>query len=231
MRRRKGPPAQRVRAPFSPTPRSQPLPHELHIPQSAPGCVAHTHNGLPRARGRVGEAASTAATARVWHAFSPRDTHAMPTHAASQLHMAHPAPHMTATETRATPRQPRRPHRAWPAHPGGGVPASLHPLAPAARARIKRAVQGWLSTAASANQLQLQCTTKTTRRPPSARASAPSTALRRGPSGAADPHLHSELRHALHTARTRPLETRTCAGLCPMAPSRTHARCSHRVDA
>ena len=42
---------------------------------------------------------------------------------------------------------------------------------------------------------------------------------------------HCELRHALHTARTQPPETRTCAGSRPIAPSRTHARCSHRVDA
>ena len=42
---------------------------------------------------------------------------------------------------------------------------------------------------------------------------------------------HCELRHALHTARTRPPETRTCARPRPIAPSRTHARCSHRVDA
>ena len=41
-----GPPpptSRRVRAPLSPrTPRSQPLPHELHAPQPVPGCVAHT---------------------------------------------------------------------------------------------------------------------------------------------------------------------------------------------
>ena len=81
MRRRKGLPAQRrVRAPFSPAPRSQPLPHELHAPQSAPDCVAYTHSGLPRARGGD-EAASTAATARVWHAFfASRHPLAMPTH-------------------------------------------------------------------------------------------------------------------------------------------------------
>ena len=43
--------------------------------------------------------------------------------------MAQPAPHMTATETRATPRQPRRPHRAWPAHPGTLRPCiHSHPL-------------------------------------------------------------------------------------------------------
>ena len=93
------PPAERrVRAPFSPAPRSQPLPRELHTPQSAPGCVAHTHTqwvalrlwpgGTRRLRG--------AATARSRHAFSAsRHPLAMPTHThtASQLHMAHPAPH------------------------------------------------------------------------------------------------------------------------------------------
>ena len=43
----------------------------------------------------------------------------------------------------------------------------------------------------------------------------------------------SELRHALHTARTRPPETRTCAAGRAQSPpaSSTHARCSHRVDA
>ena len=92
----------------------------------------HTHSGLPRARGRVGEAASTAATARARHAlfFASRHPYAMPTHTRpSQLHMAHPAQHMTATETHATPRQPRRPHRARPAHPGTLRPCiDSHPL-------------------------------------------------------------------------------------------------------
>ena len=57
-------------------------------------CGAHTHSGLPRARGGD-EAASTAAKARVRHAFlASRHPLAMPTHTASQLHMAHPAPHI-----------------------------------------------------------------------------------------------------------------------------------------
>ena len=90
-----GPPpptSRRVRAPFSPAPRSQPLPRELHTPQSAP----HTHSGLPCARGRGARGGSGGPQrhARGTH-FPPRDTPSPcpHTHTASQLHMAHPAPH------------------------------------------------------------------------------------------------------------------------------------------
>ena len=42
--RRRPPPAQRrAGLPSSPHPRTRPLPHELHTPQPAPGCVARAH--------------------------------------------------------------------------------------------------------------------------------------------------------------------------------------------
>ena len=115
-----------------------------------------------------------AATARVRHAFSPRHTPSPAHTRPSQLYMAHPAPHMTATETRATPRQPRRPHRARPAHPAGGVPSSLHPLAPAACARIKRAVQGRLAPQQRSRSCAL-------RAPTSSGSSAPQKTAHAGP--------------------------------------------------
>ena len=109
----------------------------------------------------------------------------------------------------------------------------MHPLAPAACARIKRAVQGWLSTAASANQLQLQCTTKTTRRPPSARASVlarPFGAAPREPQIhistascampctplAQDLQRHAPAQRAAPNRRPRPVRTRAApTGLTP----------------
>jgi hypothetical protein len=95
-----------------------------HPPRSQPcltSCTSHkvcravwrTHTvGCP-ALAAGGEAASTAAKARVWRAFfSPRDTPlAMPTHTTSQLHMAHLAPHTHPPERHAR-RPDARPIRA-----------------------------------------------------------------------------------------------------------------------
>ena len=102
MRRRKRPPpaSRRVRAPFSPTPPLPALPHELHTPQSAPGCVAHTHSGFPTLVAG-GTRWLHGATARVRYAFSPRDTPSPAHTRPSQLHMAHPAPHTHPPERHA----------------------------------------------------------------------------------------------------------------------------------
>ena len=160
------------------------LPHKLLTPQPAPGCVAHTHSGLPRAlRGgtRRHHNRNGTRTPRVSASRHPRHAPTrMPRSCTWPPCAAHDRHRDTCNTPTAAPPAPRVARTS-------GDPSSLHPLAPAACARIKRAVQGWLSTAASANQLQLQCTTKTTRRPPSARASA----LAR-PFGAAprEPQIH-----------------------------------------
>jgi len=133
MRRRKGPPAsRRVRAPFYATTLPAPASRAAHPAECAGLCGAHTHTvgcpALAAGGGRGGfHGRNGTRAARVFRLATPL-CHA-PTHAASQLHMAHPAQHMTATETHATPRQPRRPHRAWPAHPGTLRPCiHSHPL-------------------------------------------------------------------------------------------------------
>ena len=149
-----GPPppaSRRVRAPFSPAPRSQPLPHELHAPQSAPGCVAFTHTvGCPALAARpLPRPQRHACGTR----FSPRDTPlAMPTHTASQLHMAHLAPHthpperharrpdahpirasrcvcLLCTRLSATSAPDQRPATAKPHHPLHGTRTALQPAA------------------------------------------------------------------------------------------------------
>ena len=82
-------------APFIPHP-APALPHKLHTTQSAPGCVAHTQWVPARCTGGRG------GTGGGRHAFSSQRPHgrrfssgtACP-HTASQLHMAHPAPHTT----------------------------------------------------------------------------------------------------------------------------------------
>ena len=96
-------------------PAPSPVSRAAH-PTKCAGCVAHTHSGFP-ARGRGGRGGTTAATARERRAFSPRDTHAMPTHTASQLHMAHLAPHTHPPERHARRRAtgPIRASRCVPA--------------------------------------------------------------------------------------------------------------------
>ena len=183
-------------------------------PRKVRRAVWRTHSGLPTLVAGGTRRLRRAATARARHAFSPRDTHACP-HTASQLHMAHPAPHMTAIETRATPRQPRRPHRAWPAHRGPFVLASTRTRCP----RTDQTRRSGLAQHRSERQPAPATVHHKNHSPaPVGQSQCPSTALRRGPSGAADPHLHSELRHALHTAHTRPPETSTAPA--PPLPAR-----------
>ena len=204
------------------------LPHKLLTPQPAPGCVAHTHSGLPRAlRGgtRRHHNRNGTRTPRVSASRHPRHAPTRmprsctwPPCAAHDRHRdtcntptaAPPAPRVARTSGgRLRPRTTRCPRTDQTRRSGLAQHRSERQIAPAAVHHKNHS---------PAPVGQSQC---------------PSTALRRGPSGAADPHLHSELRHALHTARTRPPETRTCAaGRARLPPaSRTHARCSHRVDA
>ena len=92
-RQRPPPASRRVRAPFYATPLPAPASRAACPAKCAGLCGVHTHSGLPRARG---EASSTAATARVWHAFfasrhPPRHAH---THSLTAAHgppcAAHP---------------------------------------------------------------------------------------------------------------------------------------------
>ena len=194
----------------------------------------HTHSGLPRARGRVGEAASTAATARVRHAlFASRHPlrHAH-THTASQLHMAHPAPHTHPPELLhllpAVRHRRSRPHPSARAIPLGSARCSLVCV----RARRVRggtgarvaAVQQELHTERQPAPAAVHRKNPARRFPPSVRPVC--DALSHGPfaappSGAAA-STRSELRHALHTARARPPGTRTAPA--PPRPPVQNAR-------
>ena len=154
-----GPPpptSRRVRAPFSPAPRSQPLPRELHTPQSAPGCVAHTHTQwVARARGRGDEAASTAATARVRHALFSLAT--PPRHAHT-----HTQPRSCTWPTlRRTPTHPscctfcQRPATAAPARTPAPVPFLWDPRAARSFAFAHARVRGGTGTRTAAVQQEL----------------------------------------------------------------------------
>ena len=92
---------------LSRAPRSRPLPHELHAPQSAPGCVAHTHTvGCPvlAAGGRRGGFHGRNGT-RAARAFPPRDTPSPCPHTRSlaAAHGPHPAPHTHPSREACTP--------------------------------------------------------------------------------------------------------------------------------
>ena len=125
--------ASRAGSLLSHPPLPAPASRAAHPTKCAGLCGAHTQRPARSSPG--GRGGTTTATARARRAVTdeggfllatPPSVHTRP----SQLHMAHPAPHMAATETRATPRQPRRPHRAWPAHPGACLRpcTDSHPL-------------------------------------------------------------------------------------------------------
>ena len=208
----------------------------------------HTHSGLPRARGRGG-------TRRLprpqRHArgtrFPPRDT-PMPCPHTRSLAAAHGPPCAAHDRHRDTCNTPTAAPPAPRVARTSGDPSSLHPLAPAARARIKRAVQGWLSTAerarrelctASTNQpssLQRTAEHRPRRSPRPACPLARPFPPRRAPLGSRS--VPPPQRAAPCTAQPlaqRPPETRTPHLLRrgtrhpPPRPQRTC--CPHRVDA
>ena len=227
--------ASRAGSLLSHPPLPAPASRAAHPTKCAGLCGAHTQRPARSSPG--GRGGTTTATARARRAVTdeggfllatPPSVHTRP----SQLHMAHPAPHMAATETRATPRQPRRPHRAWPAHPGGCLRpcTDSHPL-PAHGSNAPFRVGS-----APPSERGGSCALRAPTSPPACNAPqntalvgpqdprAPShDPFRRAarPSGAAASHLRSEPRHALHNPSHKGLQRhahRTCSAAALATP-------------
>ena len=129
-RQRPPPASRRVRAPFYATPLPAPAPQAARPTACAGLCGARTHSGLPCARGRGDEAASTAATARVRRFSASRHPLAMPTHTAlAAAHGPHPAPHTQPPELLhllpAARHRRSRPHPSARVIPLGSARCSL----------------------------------------------------------------------------------------------------------
>ena len=111
--------------------------------------------------------------------------------------------------------------RTTPARPSARAPGSR--AAPIASAPAAHASGNRGSHQSSATRAAQQVPTASSSSAPQNRTRSPVSSARplcpsHGPSRAAASHLHSELRHALHTAHTRPPETSTAPA--PPLPTR-----------
>ena len=170
----------------------------------------HTHSGLPRARGRGGRGGFHGRNGtRAARAFPPRDTPTPCPHTRS-LAAAHGPPCAAHDRHRDTCNTPTAAPPAPRVARTSGDPSSLHPLAPAARARIKRAVQGWLSTAASASG---SCALRAPTSPPAC--NAPQNTALVGPPDPCAPFARPfPPRRAPLGSRSIPTSTASCAMHC-----------------